>query len=185
MTEFLERYYSEMSGSPQAGSAGDEPMPTASPSSQTLSTAQQGASVASALFQIAAAGGRARDMQRSAGDQIVAAAAEEADALRAANEQTRQFLRASGRLRVAAADSGVDLGSASVQQLDRELANASEETRADTVRRGFSRAYARRGYARRLAANAAESCSPWQTGSSIYIRLALWVVRQGWALALP
>lgn len=157
MSDLLDRYYSELNGAPAPGTPEDQPVPDGSASSQSLSNMQKGASVASAVFSIAGAASEAREMRRAAGDQLIAAEAEETAALRSANEQTRALLRASGRLRVAAAASGVDLGSASVKQLDRELRDASAEARSNTKSRGFSRARQRRGYARRLAANAAEA----------------------------
>lgn len=155
MSEFLDRYFRETTGSTPADiEQSDDPFRG---DSQSLTRAQQGSSIASSLLAIASANSQSRDLRRAAGDQLIAAEVEETETLRRANEQRRAHLKASGRMRVAFAASGVDLGSGTVKQLDREMRQAANETISHTKTRGYARANARRARARRLVARAAEN----------------------------
>lgn len=133
----------------------EEEMPSASTS--RLYEMQRFASTSSAIFSIAGAGVRAGDLERQAGDQLIMAEAEETAALQRSNAILQRQMEVSGRLRAAFAASGVDLGSATVGQLDRENRRTAQDALTKTRNSGARRAAQRRYASAALARRAAET----------------------------
>tara|TARA_R110002073_G_scaffold76548_4_gene185840 strand:- start:438 stop:1016 length:579 start_codon:yes stop_codon:yes gene_type:complete len=162
MSEFLSEYYQQSFGGGERSVSMDAGVAQASATGgqdggMTMRDLQRGSTVFSSLLGIATGAGRASDMQRQAGDEQIAAIAEETDGSRRATEILRQQIQASARMRAAFAASGVDPASASVRQLDREGRDRASEALTDVRHRAGYRSAARRSRATALARRAAET----------------------------
>jgi hypothetical protein len=155
MTEFL-RQYAGSSGAASDGT-GDPAKADQAASNNTSRALATGGSIFSALFSIGAGAAEAQGLERQAGDQMLAAATEEVQGQREANQIQRTALEASAARRVAFAASGVDLGSETVRVLDAEDDRFVQDALAERRNLTSRRAARRRDYARLLANRAAET----------------------------
>lgn len=156
MSEFLQEYAARyMQRSPT-----EAPRPASAEAqgpSQGARRGQQASSIFSAIASVSAGASEARSLQRQAGDELLAAAAEETQAQKDVNQIRRMALAADAGRRVAFAASGVDLGSITVQQIGQEDRAIVDEARNDRATDGMRAATRRRRYSRMLANRAAET----------------------------
>lgn len=151
MSSSLQQYYG---GTPDQGIDADQGL---SDETRALYSVEGAVSASSALMGIASAAMRADDLELAAGDQIIRAEAEETAASERASRILQQQMEVSAGMRAAFAASGVDLGSGTVLQLDRENRRKAEKAKTSTLNRGARRAGQRRAAAKQLARKAAET----------------------------
>lgn len=155
MTEFLRQYAGQ--GRAVASEAAPDASADQSAGRNTARALQTGGSIFSALFAIGAGAAEAEGLERQAGDQLLAAGAEEIQGAREVNQIQRTALEANASRRVAFAASGVDLGSVTVRQLETEDDRFVQDALAERRNLTSRRAARRRDYSRLLANRAAET----------------------------